>query len=575
MAIMDDIAGVVECRDEDGKLYIMVYPETDKKLLTEKITEIYANAVDGDLELVKKAISKASGAWECVGNIPIEYDRELDHLITVKTSQMKSYMGVTIEAKSKNLTVDKLLARLKIVGVVFGIKREVLEDILVKQLFEQHHLVAEGIQPIEGKDGSIEMKFNTEKSSKPKRLEDGSVDFREIEAFTTVFAGDIIATQIPADHGTPGKDVLGNDVPPKPRKEYTMKPAPFISVSDDGKNLIADTTGVLVNKNGVLSIKERLEIKTVDYNTGNVRFPGTIEIEGSVAAGFCVESESDIIIHGMVESATVKSKGGSVKISGGITGKNSTLISAKTAISVNFAQDTEFECLEGDVNVASYLRHCNVICKNFKTLNEKSSVTGGKIEASETITVSNASNDEGVATELALYSQMEKELIAKRAKLEEVQKPLAELLKNTDYIYKSKNTAVKTFGYKPDSPQYKDYLTVKKKFEEVKAKNDLVENNLVAINAKLAEERLHNGVITISKNGYTGTTIKIGKYKYPLKDDVLGREFYLEGPEIICGQLGSKNAADHKQGEGQAGGPNGNRPETITVETRKQYTARG
>jgi len=573
MAIMDDIAGVVECRDEDGELYIMVYPETDKKLLTEKLTEIYENAVDGDLALVKKVINMASGKWECVGNIPIEYDRDLDHLITVKTSQMKAYMGVTMEAKSKNLTVDKLLARLKIVGVVFGIKREVLEDILVKQLFEQHLLVAEGIPPIEGKDGSIEMKLNTEKSSKPKVLDDGSVDFREIEAFTTVFAGDVIATQIPADYGTPGKDVLGNDVPPKPRKEYIMKPAPFISVSPDGKDLIADTTGVLINKGGVLSIKERLEIKTVDYNTGNVRFPGTIEIEGNVAAGFCVESESDIIIHGMVESATIKTKGGLVKISGGITGKNNTLISAKTSISVNFAQDAEFECIEGDVNVASYLRHCNVICKNFKTLNEKSSVIGGKIEASETITVSNASNEEGVATELALYSQVEKELIAKRIKLEEVQKPLAELLKNAEYIYKSKATAIKTFGYKAGSPQYNDYLAVKKKYEEVKAKNDLVENNLVAINTKFAEERLHSGVIKISKNGYTGTTIKIGKYKHPLKDNVLGREFYLDGPEIICGQLGAKAAADHKHGEEQSG-TSAHRPETITVETRKQYTAR-
>ncbi|MCL2845236.1 MAG: FapA family protein [Chitinivibrionia bacterium] len=569
MAILDEIANIVESRDEDGKLYIMVYPETEKEPLIEKFTELYENVLGGDLELVKRVIKKASGSWECIGDIPIDYDRELDQLITVKTNPMKVYMGVSIDAKAKNLTVDKLLARLKIVGVVFGIKHNVLEDILVKQLYEQFHLVAEGVPPIEGYDGSLEMKVNTEKSSEPKKLEDGSVDYREISAFTTIFAGDIIGTQIPADHGTPGTDVLGNAVPPKPRKEFVMKPAQFISVSEDGKNLVADTTGVLINKAGLLSIKERLELKNVDYNTGNVRFPGAIDVEGNVAADFCVESESDIVIHGMVESATIKSKGGSVKISGGIIGKNNTFISAKTAISINFAQDTDFECIEGDVNVGNYMHHCNVICKNYKTLNEKSAVVGGKIEANESITVSNSSNEEGVATELTLYSQLEKELIAKRAKLEEVQKPLAELLKNSDYAYKNKTTAIKTFGYKEGSPQYNDYLASKKKYEEIKAKSELVENNLTAINAKLAEERQHTGHIAILKNGFAGTVIKIGRYKYYIKDNVFARKYYLEGAEIVGGPLIAVKTPEGKDGANEQA--SADRPDTITIQTKKQY----
>ena len=550
MAIMDEIQNFVECMEEDGKLYIMVYPETNKEPLIEAFTGLYKNALGGDLELVKAAVKKASGKWECIGDMPIEYDRDLDKLIMVKTSPMKVYMGITTEAKSKNLTVDMLLARLKIVGVVFGIKRDVLENMLVKQLYEQNLLVAEGILPIEGRDGSIEMNVRTERSSQPKTREDGSVNFREIDSFTTIFAGDVIATQIPADHGTPGKDVLGNDVPPKPRKEYVLKPAQFISVSEDGKNLIADTTGVLINKNGILSIKERLEIKTVDYDTGNIRFPGIIEIEGNVSAGFCVESESDIIIQGTVESANIISKGGSVKIGGGITGKNNTKISAKTAIALNFAQDASFDCVDGDITVAGYLRHCAVICKNFKTINEKSSVIGGKVEASENITVSNVSNNEGIATELTLYSQFEKELIAKREKLEEVIKPLGELYKNLDYLHKSKATAVKTFGYKDNTPQYAEYLAAKKKFEEIKAKSELVENNLKAIKEKLAAESKIPGVITISKSGFPGTVIKIGKYKSMLKTDIFGKEYYLKGAEVLSGPIGIKAAKDAEERQG-------------------------
>jgi uncharacterized protein (DUF342 family) len=535
MTIIEGLQKVVECKEEDGKLYIIVTPQIDKSVLMNTFVNQYTNVLNGDLDLVKSVIEKASGDWESVGDFPIAYDEEFDKLIEVKANPMKAYMKISSEAIArKKLTFKTLIHRLSRAKVIEGINFDALEEILKKNICEIDVEVAVGIEPTLGRAGEVKMEVNLQRNTSPKKREDGTVDYREILAFTTVNKGDIIASQVPAEQGEPGIDIFGNEVPAKPQKEYELKPAIFVSVSPDGKNLIADSTGVLMNKDGVLSIKEYLELDDIDFNTGNIRFPGKIMINGNVWPGFIVESSGDILIHGGVEAATIKTFEGSIKIEGGITGKNNTLISAKNEVMINFAQDAKIECLEGTVKVESYLHHCKVICKEFVTIKDTASIIGGKIEAVDDITLKNCSNESGVTTELVLFDPLEKELNNKREQLKEARVQIDRVYTPLEKNLKNKLSIVKTFGYKEGSPQYAAYETAKQNFESIKEKSELVEDNLKKIESALSKIGQKTGCfISILGNGYAGTRMQIGKYSHLIKSDVFKRKFFIADAEII------------------------------------------
>jgi len=532
MAIIDNLQKLIECREDEGKLFIIVYPETDKSVVMEMFRVQYRNVLNGDMNFIQSVVDKASGQWECVGDMPLEYNINFDRFIEVRPDPMSATMRIMSVVEDQKPTLAALVRRLNNSGITYGIKEDVLKKMLASRIFDKDVVVAEGIAPVEGRDGTIQYVISLEKSYEPKLNEDGTVDYREIEAFPTVVKGDIIATTTPAEQGTPGMNIYGKEIPVKPRKEYELKPSSSILVSPDGKNLIADASGIIINKDNVLSIKDNLELPNVDFNSGNVRFPGKITIFGNVNAGFVVESESDIFINGIVEAATVKSLGGKVKIKGGVVGKNSTLISAKERVEITFAQDARIECLGGTIEVRRYLRHCQVVCKEFTTIQEDASIIGGKIEATDNIRLVSCSNEDEVLTELVLFDPLVKELTDKRVKLVEAKMQIDKVYAPLERDYRNKSAYIKTLGHKQGSQEYYVFEMAKQKFESIKQKFDLVEENIKMIDEALAKTIAKGGSVSILGKGYGGTRIQIGKVVYTPRGEIYGRKFFLEGADI-------------------------------------------
>jgi len=535
MSIIENIQKVVECKEQSGKIYIIVYPETDKTVVMGTFANQYRQVLNADMDLIKSVVDKASGQWEYVGDTPITYDINFDRFVEVKANPMSAYMIVTQAAAAKRPTVAMLKYRLKRSGVICGIKEDVLAQVIEERLWDMEFMVAEGVKSVDGRDGGVKFNVSIEKSAKPQTREDGTVDYREISAFAVVKQGDAIATRIPSIPGVPGKDIYGKEIPVKSQKEYELKPSDGISVSPDGNNLIAEKTGVLICKsNGLLNIKEYLELGNVDFDTGNVKFPGKVFIKGSVSPGFTVEGGLDIVITGAVESATIKSTNGSVRINGGISGKGNTLISAKKEVRINFAQDTKIECLEGRVVLESYLRHCEIVCKDFVTLKAEASVIGGKIEATHSIEVSNCSNEDETITELIIFNPILKELTAKKTMWHDAAVQVNRMYAPLEKDYKNKYTYVKALGSKPGSQEYIVYEAAKQKYEAIKQKHDWIENNIKTVDEELAKviESEKNCYVTIANKGYGGTRIQFGKTIYNPKGEVYARKFYLDGADI-------------------------------------------
>ena len=536
MAIIDNLRKVVECREDDGKLFILVNPQTNKDAAMEMFRLQYRGVLNGNLELIQKVINKAAGQWECVGDMPEAYNINFDRFIEVRVKPESATMRIMSVVDDQNPTFRSLMHRLKNSGVVFGIKEDVLKEMIAKKIYDTDVLVAEEIPPVEGKDGEIKYNVNLDKNSTPKMNADGTVDFREIAAFPTVLKGDVIASTTPAEQGTHGTNIFGKDTAVRLRRDYILKPSAGIIVSEDGRELIADATGVLINNGGVLSIKDSLELQDVDFETGNVRFPGNVIIFGSVKAGFIVESESNILVHGMVESATLKA-GGIIQIKGAVVGKNNTLISAKERVEISFAQEAKIDCLTGPVEVKSYLRHCKVVCKDFYTLKDDASIIGGIVEATDSIKIAECSNEDEVLTELVIFDPYVKELTGKRAQFMDAKTQIDKVYGPLERDFRNKQSYVKALGHKPGSQEYYVFEMAKQKFEAVKQKYDLVEAQIKKIDELLSKPTTKSGSISIRGKGYGGMRLKIGKATYTPKGEIYGRKFYLDGADIASTPL--------------------------------------
>lgn len=83
-------------------------------------------------------------------------------------------------------------------------------------------IFAKGKNPIHGKDAKIEYFFNTNLNLKPKKNEDGSVDYRDLNTISHVKAGDLLARLIPEDPGTPGMNVFGEEISPRTVRSLTL-----------------------------------------------------------------------------------------------------------------------------------------------------------------------------------------------------------------------------------------------------------------------------------------------------------------------------------------------------------------
>jgi uncharacterized protein (DUF342 family) len=97
-------------------------------------------------------------------------------------------------------------------------------------------------------------------------------------------------------------------------------------------------------------------IKNVDVSTGNIKFEGSVIIDGDICEGMKVTSTGDITIGGFVESATLEA-GGDITIGRGIIGRKqdveemsiddiqmSVCIRAKGKIFAKYCQYAEISC---------------------------------------------------------------------------------------------------------------------------------------------------------------------------------------------------------------------------------------
>ena len=272
---------------------------------------------------------------------------EVKILVTISPDELKAFITFYKVEGNNPASRDEIITALENQKVTFGIKEDVIKYYSENPVYNEAICVAEGIPAQNGKNGSVKYHFDTTVSKTPTILEDGRINYRELNLIQSVKVGQVLCTLEPSVMGTQGKTVKGKDIPAVNGKPAVLPRGKNVAISEDGKSLYATTDGeVEFLDQSKVSVYTNHEIPAdVDNSTGNVSFVGSVIVKGNVLSGFSIEAGGNVEVYGVVEGAKIKA-GGNIILRRGMQGMGKGVLIAG-----------------GDI-VARYIEYCNVEAKN-------------------------------------------------------------------------------------------------------------------------------------------------------------------------------------------------------------------
>lgn len=452
--------------------------------------------------------------------------------LKVSPNGLEAYVTVSAE-ENEEITKDQIISHLQSSGVVYGILEEAIEDLVKRKTFNVPVLVALGKEPVNGEDGQIVM-IQPERREESEQIKD-KIDLRELPSRTRqiVKAGQEIAEIIPPTPGVEGRNVFGRSLNPRPGKPAQLKLGKNVKLSEDGKRIIAQADGILVARtDGSIDVNEILTIKgDVDYATGNIDFPGEVQVSGDVKPGFTVKAKGNITVNGVVEAATVISFEGSISALG-IKGREKGIVKAKDDVIAKFMENAIVEAgrsviVNGPITNSQIRAGIEV-----KATGNKGIIAGGSIIAGFTVEAEEIGSPLGIRTSIEIGSdpQVRDQIKLLRGKLELDRENLSKLVN----IYRTlKAMMEKNQGHLPPD-KMEVYRKVGQTMINLRNTIEINEKQLQEIESEI-RERFSRAKVVARKTLHPGVEVTIFEKRF-YSDRSLERVVVLiENQEIRLG----------------------------------------
>lgn len=307
--------------------------------------------------------------------------------------------------------IDEAIKREKI---KFGLIEETVERAKKRPLYGKEFLIAKGIAPVNGENGSLEYQFKTSTDTHPKELENGKVDFRDLGIIENVKKDQILCVIKKATNGTEGTSVTGKKLLPVNGIPVDSPQGSNTLYNEDQTELRSSVNGYVSLTGYKVNVIETFFVgNDVDNSTGNIKFIGNVNINGNVLEGFTVEADGDVTVGGVVEAANIKS-GGNITIRNGVVGRYSSKLECKGNLSSIFLENCEINA--GGSVKAENIMNCNIKCVgSIELTGSRSKIIGGQCIAGKNITAGFIGSPANLPTELVIGSAPE--LVIKQSAL--------------------------------------------------------------------------------------------------------------------------------------------------------------
>jgi uncharacterized protein (DUF342 family) len=223
-------------------------------------------------------------------------------------------------------------------------------------------VAAQGILPEDGADARLIWKVDTGLITSPlPRRPDGLPDYFAYDPAQRVQAGQILASIIPPQSGTPGKTPAPplREIPQGKGKDIALRNGPGVRLSDDSLHYLAACDGFVELRGNCLSVHALKRI-TEDIGSGTHEFGSGLIALGRVQSG-TLRAQGLVAIRGAVAGATVRARG------------DVFLTRAARARIIT----------EGNVYVFGTLLHCEVITPRRLIALDGATMSGGNLVATE------------------------------------------------------------------------------------------------------------------------------------------------------------------------------------------------
>ncbi|MCE5272168.1 FapA family protein [bacterium] len=430
---------------QDG-VYLSVSPAQKEKYSFDDIRKeiIRKGVVNADFNVIQKIWDDASGKAVKIANYFERYDTIKDKYIDVSIAdnQMEAYLSLGVPEGIEEISVNDVLYKLLEVGVEKGVDEPLIARLIKARQPVHKAVVARGKPRQDGRDAEIKMLIDTDETPKPLIMDDGSVDFKNINLIKVVDKDQLLAVKAPATPGERGYTVTGRYLEPRPGEDTPMPRGKNTWSSEDGLQLFSSLIGNVYVSDGMMHVENVYVVRgNVDFSTGNISYPGDVVINGDVKADFSVHTEGNIIVRGTVEAAEIVSTGGNIDVKKGIIGtqkEKKAKIVSEGALRALFIQESVISAGK-DIEVGSYIMNSSVYAENeVRALRDRGMIAGSNVFAGSCVRAKNIGSMSDTKTSIKVGRIVKDEVNVKFQQLEEELKVLDEedkmLRKRLDFL---------------------------------------------------------------------------------------------------------------------------------------------
>lgn len=417
-----------------------------------------------------------------------------DFLFEFLANDMEVY--ITALRKDKQISRERLLEILEQNNIRMGIQEEAVEKIVTGEAFRKAVLIARGEIPRVGANGYYEFFFRTNIEKKPRILEDGTADYRSIQWFEMVKAGQVLARYHEAEEGIDGYNVTGGIIKSRKGIEQRILTGQGFTLSEDKKTYTAAIDGMIRLEGNEMKITNHLLLDEVNLVTGTVQFDGSLHVLGDVGYGAVIKATGDVVIDGTVESATIETSG-SVVLKKGMNSAGHGKIDAGGDVVSRFFESVKVVA-KGNIDVGKCL-NSQLYAEGLIT--SSGIIAGGVARAGAGFRIKHSGNQIGLHTALQLKVDdklREENRVIKNA-IRDVSAELEMLNKSYD-DFKAKFPPEVRSGMDMFAKVEKAVFTKKKQLEQLTTLEEEIERVF---------RKMYDAKVIITGRAYEGTVVEM------------------------------------------------------------------
>ncbi len=263
-------------------------------------------------------------------------------MLEIDASGMGAFIRKTGTFK-ETVTAAKLIEQLKDNGITYGlVESPDVENFIASSGFRINSFrVAQGTDPLPGKDARVELFFETDHLKAGGIDENGRIDFKDRGPIPWIKKGGLLAKKFPLAKASKGKNVFGQVLDVPGVSDINLEYGKGVVCSSDGLELYAQISGTpILDRFNKVRVNPVFTVPNdVNFETGHIDYDGEIVIKGTLKAGF--KAMGHVIRAGAVDGGAIRAAGDVTVLNGMIGGT----VYARGHVSIKFVRSATIYCL--------------------------------------------------------------------------------------------------------------------------------------------------------------------------------------------------------------------------------------